>query len=94
MTDSCHLLCIYFVYTVFFHYPHNLDFISSLVVVENVWDKSPHSNIFSFSDSVHPQVHKKKKVSMNCSWANVFIALSKGHFSLFTPVLENNGVYK
>ena len=29
----------------------------SLVVVENLWDKSPHINIFS--ESVHPQVSQK-----------------------------------
>ena len=48
----------------------------SLVVVENLWDKSPHINIFSFSESVglHPLV-PHKKVSMNCSWAKVFRAL-------------------
>ena len=33
----------------------------SMVVVENLWDKSPYSNISSFSESVHPQVPQKKK---------------------------------
>ena len=33
----------------------------SLVVVENLWDESPHSNISSFSESVHPQVPPEKK---------------------------------
>ena len=35
----------------------------SLVVVENLWDKSPHSNIFSFSESVHPLVSQKKSLN-------------------------------
>ena len=35
----------------------------SLVVVENLWDKSPHSNIFSFSESVHPLVPQKKSLN-------------------------------
>ena len=48
--------------------------IISLVEVENLWDKSPHSNILSFSESVNPQV-PQKKVPMNCSWAKVFRAL-------------------
>ena len=40
----------------------------------NLWDKSLHINIFSFSDSVHAKV-PQKKVSMNCSRAKVFRAL-------------------
>ena len=39
---------------------HLLTCTSSLVVVENLWDNSPHSNIFSFSESVHPLVSQKK----------------------------------
>ena len=27
-----------------------------------LWDKSPHSNIFSFSESEHPQVSQKKSL--------------------------------
>ena len=34
---------------------------NELVVVENLWDKSPHRNIFSFSESVHPQSVPEKK---------------------------------
>ena len=35
----------------------------SLVVVENLWEKSTHSNIFSFSESVHPQEPQKKSLN-------------------------------
>ena len=38
-------------------------FINSLVVVENLWDKSPRSNIFSFSKSVYPLVSQKKSLN-------------------------------
>ena len=36
---------------------------NSLVVVENLRDKSPRSNIFSFSESVHPLVSQKKSLN-------------------------------
>ena len=45
----CRLLC-------------SLQLTNNLVVVENFWDKSPHSNIFSLSESVHPLVHQKKSL--------------------------------
>ena len=35
---------------------------TSLVVVENLWDKSTQSHIFSLSESVPPQVPKKKSL--------------------------------
>ena len=37
-------------------------FTFSLVVVEHLLEKSPHSNIFGFCESVHPQVPQKKSL--------------------------------
>ena len=76
----CRLLC-------------SLQLTNNLVVVEKFWDKSPHSNIFSLSESVHPLV-PQKKVSMNCSWAKVFRALWKGRFFLFSSCIGKKGGYK
>ena len=47
----------------YYHYlDYTLYMYISLVVVENLWDKSSHSNILSFSESVHPLVPQKKSL--------------------------------
>ena len=71
-------------------------FINSLVVVENLWDKSPHSNIFScfFFWNQYTLKYPRKKSPLITLEQKFLEPFERGVFSSLAIVLGKNGGFK